>query len=692
MVNAVKFDGTIDYLARGGDLTGVADGKTGILSAWVRLDSSDASTQQILFAEGGYFYLTRYGDNKIKVRGYDSASTLLLEISTVATYQASAKWLHILASWDLAAGATHLYILDAADKVTSSAVNGNLDYTRGEWRVAANNGAVTKFSMGLSELYFAPGQYLDFSVTANRRKFIDAAGMPVSLGADGSTPTGTAPAIYLPGGKADFHVNAGSGGNFTLSGSLENASTTPSDPSVNAVDFDGANDYLARGGNLTGVAASKAGTVSFWFKRGDNVVNNNVLSIVSGSTERLHIGFGAGWNGLSISGFDSSGANNFSVVALNTGGVGPSADWHHAMASWDISTGNTTKIHLYIDGVSRAQLYTPTNSNIDYAPATSPNCYICQAVGSNIKYKGAISELYFAPGQYVDLSVQANREKFRTAEGKPASLGADGSTPTGIAPAIYLPNRAAKVGTNAGSGGGLSINGAPKDSLSTPLYYYAEPVKFDGATAYLARGGDLTGLADGKAGTLSFWMRMDGGDGVLVRLLSNIGSGITFQVQRQSNNTVRVLGLNAALTTILNMVSTTSHTASSGWAHILAAWNLATGAGQLYVNNVAALAASPTLTNDNIDYSVTSANWGVGGTSSGGDKLNGALADLWFHPAYLDISQAASRALFIDQGSLRPVPLGAKGELPLAGTQPLLYLGRDYANWAANLGSGGSFA
>ncbi len=73
----------------------------------------------------------------------------------------------------------------------------------------------------LADVYIAPGQDLDLSITANRRKFIDGSGKPVSLGADGSIPTGTAPAIFLSiphgGTPANFANNLGTGGNFTVS-------------------------------------------------------------------------------------------------------------------------------------------------------------------------------------------------------------------------------------------------------------------------------------------------------------------------------------------------------------------------------------------------------------------------------------------------------------------------------------------
>ena len=85
----------------------------------------------------------------------------------------------------------------------------------------------------LAEFYFAPNQYLDFSNIYNRRKFISSTGKPVFLGSSGALPTGTSPIIYNHINKAEaaanFALNRGTGGNFTITGILDTASTSPSD-------------------------------------------------------------------------------------------------------------------------------------------------------------------------------------------------------------------------------------------------------------------------------------------------------------------------------------------------------------------------------------------------------------------------------------------------------------------------------
>jgi hypothetical protein len=81
----------------------------------------------------------------------------------------------------------------------------------------------------LAEVYINLAEYVDLSVEANRRKFISSAGKPVNLGASGSVPTGTAPIMYFKGPASAFPTNLGTGGNFTVTGTLTDGSTNPTD-------------------------------------------------------------------------------------------------------------------------------------------------------------------------------------------------------------------------------------------------------------------------------------------------------------------------------------------------------------------------------------------------------------------------------------------------------------------------------
>lgn len=235
-VNAVDFDGTNDYLLRGSALTGAVDSATGIFSVWLRFDGGDGSEQGIWRDNESRFTIVRQTTNTLRVQLRNSAGTSSLTFDTVGTLTAGGTWKHILASWNtnFSAGnkVTHLYVSDVSDKTVISDASGtfNVDYTPStNVAVGATTAGVSKFNGCMAELYVAIGQFLDFSDSANRRKFISAIGKPVDLGADGSLPTGSAPIVYLNNPAASFGTNKGTGGDFTITGSLDTASTSPSD-------------------------------------------------------------------------------------------------------------------------------------------------------------------------------------------------------------------------------------------------------------------------------------------------------------------------------------------------------------------------------------------------------------------------------------------------------------------------------
>jgi len=234
-VNAVDFDGTNDYLTRGAGLTGAADSSTGILSVWLRLDGGNGANMEVWCDDALFIEFIRDSTDRFKAILYNAAGNSRLEFRTVTQYTANAAWRHFLLSWNTAFSASnklsHLYVNDVSDKsvVSDIAASFNIDYTRGNWGFGAVPSASQKFNGCMAEFYFAMGQYLDFSVEANRRKFISATGKPVSLGADGSLPTGSAPTVYLNNPAASFGTNKGTGGNFTITGTLDTASTSPSD-------------------------------------------------------------------------------------------------------------------------------------------------------------------------------------------------------------------------------------------------------------------------------------------------------------------------------------------------------------------------------------------------------------------------------------------------------------------------------
>lgn len=218
--------------------------------------------------------------------------------------------------------------------------------------------------------------------------------------------------------------------------------------------------------------------------------------------------------------------------------------------------------------------------------------------------------------------------------------------------------------------------------------YRAQAVNFDGSNDYLTRGAGLTGLTDSKAGTVSFWVNMNGGDGseqVIFGVGPSGSADVYFGVFRFSTNKLLVFGYNTSGTLILAGVpSSTTTTAATGWTHFLCSFNLAdSGQRSIYINDALDQSWS-TYSNQNIDH--TSTQFAVGSRPNAANKLNADLADVfWWEGLYTDFSTAANRRLFID-GNGKPVtPVRAVSAL---GTPDLALFARE-PNWHTNQGGGG---
>jgi hypothetical protein len=233
VANAVDFNGSADYLSRPG-FAGQANSPTGIFSAWLRIDGTNGAQQRILNSTSSFFIVQRNASNQIQFT-VQLETIGSFDFRTAGTYTTSATWRHVLASWNTNFGAglkvRHLYVNDVADHGTVSDTRDaqNAFYTHNLWGVAARASVPDIFFNGaLAEFYFAPGQYLDFSITANRRKFISSAGKPVSLGPTGALPTGSQPILYLPNAASTVGTNKGTGGDMTIFGAPAVASSSPS--------------------------------------------------------------------------------------------------------------------------------------------------------------------------------------------------------------------------------------------------------------------------------------------------------------------------------------------------------------------------------------------------------------------------------------------------------------------------------
>lgn len=230
VVDGADFNGINNDMQLATDLTGITSGKTGILSFWVRFD--DVNNRMIFKAATGRFQVEWNSiSGSVRILGYTTAAVKILETFTQTGFSAGSAWYHILCAWDLAASTVKLYVNDVSDQQSSpTATNDTIEYPSAGWVVGTSS--ANYIGACFADFYFAANQYLDIALVANRRKFISASGKPVHLGVTGSLPTGTAPSVYfhLDDGEAvaNFATNRGTGGNFTITGALATASSSPS--------------------------------------------------------------------------------------------------------------------------------------------------------------------------------------------------------------------------------------------------------------------------------------------------------------------------------------------------------------------------------------------------------------------------------------------------------------------------------
>ena len=235
-----------------------------------------------------------------------------------------------------------------------------------------------------------------------------------------------------------------------------------------AVEFDGTNDWLKR--SAMTVTNTKEVTYSFWIRipTGGGKMIFSALDTASNLTTGIYLRQNS--NALGDITFQCRNASNTSIIThySTTNPVITNNAWHHVMGSYDLL--NTTG-SLWINGVQDGtSIQVITNDTIDFSRTFN-------SIGSynsgTSPMNGDLAELYFT-NEYIDLTVQSNREKFIDSTGTgaaPVDLGSDGSTPTGTQPLIYFKGAASvwNAGTNAGSGGNFTMTGAVADSSNEPV-------------------------------------------------------------------------------------------------------------------------------------------------------------------------------------------------------------------------------
>jgi hypothetical protein len=226
--NAVNFHDASGRPRR--NVTYAVPSKVGMISYWARREAANKHPQ--LSIGSGVILET---DNDGYVACYTPSFDMQFSsLNPVCPF--AADWYHILVGWDRGNSVAYMYVndVDVRDPGSDSFTDSTIDYPFSTWDFGFITSSGIFDNGSMAEIWFAPGQLLDLSNVTNRRKFIDGSGAPVDLGSDGSTPTGSAPAMYMSlrtSDPNDFLANRGSvGGTWDLSfsgGALSLATDPP---------------------------------------------------------------------------------------------------------------------------------------------------------------------------------------------------------------------------------------------------------------------------------------------------------------------------------------------------------------------------------------------------------------------------------------------------------------------------------
>jgi hypothetical protein len=360
----------------------------------------------------------------------------------------------------------HIYINGvAATSVTwNTYTNDNIDFAVASdpiYNIGCANDTVNFFNGRLGAVWFNTS-YIDLSVATNRAKFVSGTGInaaPVDPGATGELPTGTSPLLYLPMYGNNAGRNYGTGGDFSVNSGPYAGARGPNEFWGNRAVSNGTTGFFSRSA-LSGVTDGTTFTFCCWFFYDANAgkylfnqnVNTTTLRGVNISVEDS--------KRVVIQARNSSGTvlvNSDNTAASMVGTSGTPA-LNSLMISIDVT--DSAKRFVYVNGVAATLSFsTYTNGSINFSSSSN---LILRDVFSSAYNSQPISELYFST-QYIDLSQEANRLKFRDAFGNPTNLPlaiTSGSVPS---PAIYMRFPPTAFGTNSGTGGDFTVNGTITD-------------------------------------------------------------------------------------------------------------------------------------------------------------------------------------------------------------------------------------
>ena len=698
VAEAIDFDGTNDSLIAT-SLTGAADSKTFTLSAWVWLNSvAQPNLGATIYTAGRnnlgthnfQAYVTSDGNLELRAR-VDGGTTFILQVTVPIGTVPKSTFMHVLVSFDMANTANrYVYINDVAVTPTyTTYTNTNLLFATNTFRQVVGSSwtfnTVNDSSNGRLSNVYLDYTYRNLSIEANRRLFVTADLKP----ADGQASLN--PILYLPMSDPTAPgANAGTGGDFTLTGTVARSGRGPNQYNAPYSDLDGSADFLERTSALTGIADGKMFTFQCVFNTDVTTIGKTIFTIANSTTARFYLQLSAG-PGINMDAYNSSGTRILESQ-IRLPGFTSFVPGRNYVLTVSIDLANTANRHVYVNGQAAGMnWYTYTNDNIDFLTAT-PRCYVGQTSTNTLRWDGDLGAVWFNTS-YIDLSVPANLAKFVTGTGidaKPVDPGATGELPTGTSPLIYLPMYGNNAGRNYGTGGAFTVNSGPYTGARGPNEFWGNKANFNGTNSSLRKTSALTGITDTKTVSCSFWVNpgaISGGESWLFMLNSGAGSQRGFQISF-SNTIWRFFAYNSAGTQILGSTASTSYGAGEPYFVQISVDLSNSAKRRIYINGVLDSTSWSPYTNDTISY--TTANDIYIASDNSSQFVPGALSELYVTNEYIDFTLEANRLKFRDAFG-NPVDLTQQiedGAIP----NPAIYMRFPPTAFGTNYGTGGDFS
>lgn len=394
-------------------------------------------------------------------------------------------------------------------------------------------------------------------------------------------------------------------------------------PSIaEGVDFDGATDYLSRSTDLVGNVDSKTFTFSAWVYGIDFLTANRVL-LTSGASVRFQVYTDGGGN-ITVDARNTAGTSVYSR-SISVADKLPIYTFNHILVSVNLSS-LTQSIYVN-DSLVSGSATTITDAFVDFT-----NSQHTVAVNQNLNagyMKGRLSNV-FLDYTYRDLSIEANRRLFITADGKPA----DWNGLVALNPILALRMKdAATVHINEGIGGNFTPNGTFATSNRGANQDNCVASYFDGVADYLSRT-SLTGIADGKQFVFSCELNTKNWNNTRVLTFANTGSN-KLTITISTSGILEIRGFNSAGTLILSANSIDTITISKTVNISMSIDMTNTSSRVVKINNITIGMTWATYTNDTLMFLVNQYNISASATPS--QYFNGNIGELYFDTVYMPL-------------------------------------------------------